>query len=480
MIKNILPVVLLCFVNSVSSQPVHLNPVNPHYFEYKGKPVILITSAEHYGALINLDFDYIRYFNALNEQGMNSSRVFSGSYIERESDISWMLYRNTLAPRPNRLIVPWARSSDPGYSGGGNKFDLNNWDDNYFRRLKDLIAQAKVRGIFIELTLFGNQYKDSIWANSPLYPLNNIQGAGPSGLKSFLVFQTLNNRQLLSYQESLVRKIVTELNSFDNVYYEISNEPYNDVLDSAAVDLWNYHMVKLIKETESKLPNKHLIATCFSIINNRDVSIANFHYVHVPKMQSFEWLLSLNKVISMDETLGSIIHSNVNDTRLEAWDHILHGGGAYNNLSWEYEPGKEAGTDCAKIIREYLQVLQRFMGGFDYIHMVPDSKILQVKPANSTIRALCEPGKQYAIYLNHSTLKGPNEGEIWGYHSLNGTYKDTLVLNIPAGLYNVRWLNPSTGIFYAGTDQIIQHKGGKMQLATPGFVTDIALQVKKK
>jgi hypothetical protein len=112
--------------------------------------------------------------------------------------------------------------------------------------------------------------------------------------------------------------------------------------------------------------------------------------------------------------------------------------------------------------------------------MVPDSKILKVKPANSTVRALCEPGKQYAIYLNHSTLKGPNEGEIWGYHSLNGTYKDTLVINIPAGLYNVRWLNPSTGIFYAGTDQVIHHKGGKMQLATPGFVTDIALQVKKK
>jgi hypothetical protein len=479
MIKKFLPLVLLCFVNTISSQSVHLDPVNPHYFEYKSKPVILITSAEHYGALINLDFDYIRYFDVLNEQGMNLSRVFSGTYIEREADIGWMLYKNTLAPRPNRLIVPWSRSSIPGYSGGGNKFDLDTWDENYFIRLKDLISQARSRGIIIEFTLFGNQYNDSTWSYSPLYPLNNIQNAGPSGPKKFLVFQTLSNRKLLLYQESFVRKIVTELNPFENVYYEISNEPYNDVSDTAAVDLWNYSMVKLIKETETKLPNKHLVATCFSIMDNYDVSVANFHYVHVPKMQSFRWLLSLNKVISMDETLGSVIHSNVNDTRVEAWDHILHGGGAYNNLSWEYVPGKEAGTDSARIIRQYLQILQKFMGGFDYIHMVPDNSIILVKPETSSVRVLSESGKQYAIYLSHRTLNGPGEGEIWGYHAMTDTFKDTLVINIPVGTYKVRWLNTSTGSFFEGTDRILNHKGGKMQLATPSFVSDIALQIKK-
>ena len=37
--------------------PIQLHPENPHYFLYKGKPLALITSAEHYGALLNLDFD---------------------------------------------------------------------------------------------------------------------------------------------------------------------------------------------------------------------------------------------------------------------------------------------------------------------------------------------------------------------------------------------------------------------------------------
>ena len=461
-----------------AQQPLHLSPVNPHYFEYNGKSVLLITSGEHYGALINLDFDYIRYFDALRAQGMNSTRVFTGSYVEREADIAWMKYQNTMAPQPERLIAPWARSNTPGYYGGGNKFDLDTWDENYFLRLKDLLTQAKARGIFIELTLFGNQYNDSIWANCPLHPGNSIQGVVPSGPKSFLVFQTLNDRQLLGYQESYVRKIVQELNSFDNLYYEISNEPYNDVIDTAAVDSWNNHMVQLIKETEKNLPNKHLIATCFSVLDNPDVSVANFHYLRVPNMQSFDWLLALNKVIGMDETLGSVIHSNVTDTRLEAWDHILRGGGAYNNLSWEYTPDKESGTDSAEIIREYLQNLQKFMGELDYIRMAPDYHVITTKPKSSFVRVLSEIGRQYAIYLHHSRIKGSGERDAWGYHSLNGTYEDRLDLDLPEGTYTVRWMNPSTGIFYDEAERIVRHNGGILSLLTPEFVTDITLQIK--
>ena len=37
--------------------PISLHPENPHYFLWRGRPTILITSAEHYGAVMNLDFD---------------------------------------------------------------------------------------------------------------------------------------------------------------------------------------------------------------------------------------------------------------------------------------------------------------------------------------------------------------------------------------------------------------------------------------
>jgi hypothetical protein len=76
---------------------------------------------------------------------------------------------NTLAPRGNRYICPWARSSTPGYFDGGNKFDLARWDEAYFRRLKDFVAQASRRGIIVEMNLF-----------CPLYHGEDFDHAGGS------------------------------------------------------------------------------------------------------------------------------------------------------------------------------------------------------------------------------------------------------------------------------------------------------------
>src|SRR5262245_15855977 len=107
------------------SRPISLHPENPHYFLWRGKPTILITSGEHYGAVLNLDFDYISYLDTLAKDRLNSTRIFTGVYSETVGNFK--IVNNTLAPAPNRLICPWARS--------GDKFDLTKWDDNYFKRL---------------------------------------------------------------------------------------------------------------------------------------------------------------------------------------------------------------------------------------------------------------------------------------------------------------------------------------------------------
>ena len=86
--------------------PLALHPDKPHYFTYKNKLILLITSAEHYGAVINQDFAYIKYLDALQQQGMNSTRVFTSSNVEREQDIKWMGFNNTLAPKPGKVIKP--------------------------------------------------------------------------------------------------------------------------------------------------------------------------------------------------------------------------------------------------------------------------------------------------------------------------------------------------------------------------------------
>jgi hypothetical protein len=108
---------------------------NPHYFLWRGKPTVLITAGEHYGAVMNLDFDFVRYLDELKSNRFNLTRIFSGAY--REVPGSFSITGNTLAPVPGRFVCPWAPSATPGAPDGGNKFDLTKWDEAYFARLKD-------------------------------------------------------------------------------------------------------------------------------------------------------------------------------------------------------------------------------------------------------------------------------------------------------------------------------------------------------
>lgn len=465
----------------VQSQ-IRLCSDNPHYLMYQNKPIILITAAEHYGALINTGFDYVTYFNALQKRGMNYTRIFSGAYIEGEKDIQWMGYNNTLAPKPGKLISPWKRGDVPGYANGGNKFDLDQWDEVYFARLKDILKQSAERNIIVELTLFGNQYSDNIYAWSPLYPDNNIQHVGIKRENGFLDFQSLKDPALVTRQEAMVVKIVKELNDFDNLYYEISNEPYNNVKDPLQVDQWHMHIADLIRETEKELPKKHLVASNQAIFSNASVDIVNYHYVHIPDLSRFDSLLLLNKVIGMDETMGSLKDMDVNDARVEAWDFILHGGGVYNNLSWEYTPEKPAGTAGADTVHQYLGYLQKFISSFDYTKMSYSPELLVQIPGKAITRLLAESGKQYALYIHHSKpdiAEPPRGTAVWKYEADIAVFSDTVTLHLKAGRYEARWYNPSTGD-WIGNPQKWKQKNGNRNFYTPHFSTDIALKIVKR
>src|SRR5690348_7560741 len=85
---------------SVFSAPLAQDPENPHYFLFRGKPTLVITSGEHYGALLNLDFDYVKYLATLARDGLNGTRTWSGAYCE--PDDAFSIAHNTLAPLAGR------------------------------------------------------------------------------------------------------------------------------------------------------------------------------------------------------------------------------------------------------------------------------------------------------------------------------------------------------------------------------------------
>lgn len=452
--------------------PLTLHGENPRYFEWRGQPTVLITSGEHYGALLNLDFDYNTYFKTLQADGLNHTRTFSGTY--REVASSFGITDNPLAPKPLRFACPWARSGTPGYSEGGNKFDLTKFDPAYFERLHDFMQKADAAGVVIEYTLFCPLYRDELWDASPMNAKNNINGVGDCDRTDCL---TLKHKDLLDVQLAFTRRAVTELNHYDNLYIEVCNEPYF----GGVTDEWQRRIIREIVATEENLPKKHLIS--MNIANGRkkvenpdpNVSIFNFHYCTPPDAVALNW--GLNRVIGENETGFRGSHDLL--YRTEAWDFLLAGGALYNNLDYSFTPDHPDGTlsdykspgGGSPALRKQLGILKRFLEDFDFLKMRPDADVVKSVAPELAVQALVEPGKQYGVYL-HVPL--PKKPKAMSDHIRDGIEAE-LTVALPKGRYRAEWLDTKTGEITA--EQTFGHPGGDRQLSSPAFDNDLALRI---
>jgi hypothetical protein len=435
--------------------PIQLHAENHHYFNFRGKPTILVASTEHYGAVLNLDFDFIPYLDELSRHGLNLTRTFSGVYCEIPG--SFNIRENTLAPKPSRYSTPWAHI--------GDKFDLDRWDDGYFRRLKEFIAHADKREIAVEYVLFCPFYEDEMWAVSPMNARNNTNGVGNCPRTDVY---TLKHADLQSRQEAFIRKVVGELNGFDNLYYEICNEPY-----FGGVTLeWQARIADVIVATEKDLLHKHLIAQ--NIANgkakverpNAAVSIFNFHYATPPDTVGLNY--GLDRPIADDET--GFKGTADRNYRREAWEFLLAGGAVFDHLDYSFTPEHEDGSAKVAdptpggggvVLRQQLATLKKFLEGFTFLRMAPDETLIRSGlPAGATARVLAERGKQYAGYI-HSGKSASLE-------------RATLAISLPQGQYRGHWLDPRSGKILGEFSGL---GGGEVELASPAFAEDIALRI---
>ena len=460
---------------AAADRPVALHPDNPHYFLFRGKPTILLTSGEHYGAVLNLDFDYSPYLDELKTSKFNLTRTFAGTY--RESPTEFGIVENTLAPQAKRFLSPWARSSTPGALDGGMKFDLKSYDEAFFTRLKDFVAQAGKRGVVVELSLFCAIYNDKLWDLNPMKADNNVNGVGKGGR---LDVYNLKDNNLTDLQEALVRKIVGELKDCDNVYYEICNEPYF----GAVTKEWNDRIAAVVADAEKGLPARHLIAQNISNGSaevkepNPNVGVLNFHYCSPPDAVAQNF--GLSRVIGFDET--GFRGQADRPYRTDAWDFFIAGGAVYSNLDYSYSASHPDGTlkvttspgGGGPELRKQLTLLKEFMDGLDLVAMKPDNTVVKdgritapltggdkgaAKEAKATVRALVDPAKAYAVYV-----KGGVQAE--------------LALDLPKGKYKAEWVNTKTGAVEKAEE--FDHEGGPRTLTSPAYVEDVALRVKRK
>jgi hypothetical protein len=463
---------LLLSVVAPAAEPLRLHPDNPHYFLFRGKPTVLITSGEHYGAILNRAFDYRKYLDTLAANNLNLTRVFTGLYREVPGE-SFGITGNTLAPEEGDFVQPFRRT-------GPQKYDLSQWNEEYFRRWRDFVSYAGHRDVIVEVNLFTTYYNDKHWSMSPLNAANNLQGIGR--VKSDEVL-TLKEPELVDTEERFVRKLVTELRDFDNVYYEVCNEPYFH----GVTEEWQRRIARAVSDTEAKSPGRHLvsrnIANGSTKVANPDpaVSIFNFHYARPPRAVAINY--ALQKPIGMNET--GFDGTADAPYRIQAWDFLIAGGALFNNLDYSFTvqhedgtfryPGAQPGGGSVQL-RHQLKTLRQFMDALPFTAMKPDETLLKGDlPADVSARSLSDGKSVWAVYIHGGRVL---EGYSPQYAVYSKKRNVTLQFELPAGNYEVQWWHPRDGT--AQQLQPLRHAGGVGALQTPEYSEDVAVVIRRR
>jgi len=486
------------------SEPIKIHPKNPKLFEYGGEPVMLCTPTEHYGAVMNRPFDYCRYLEDMRDKSINFTRLF---LLFRELQAPTNPY-STCKPESPDYITPFPRTG-PGIAADGEpKYDLTQWNPEFFCRLHEFLSIAEEYGVIVEVVLFSNTYSPQVWALNPMYHYNNF-----SDLDEIVPswYTTLRDKKRLAIQEGYVDKVIHETNKYSNIVYEICNEPGGDTKEGPEpyvttddTNAWLSHMIARIRSLEKNMPNKHLIfgqeaftwadITVYTdkTFDEMDYDVANIHPIDKTKINGrvhdlgvfmAGWLRLQNyrdfcleayarcKPYNMDEDntascykseRGWIVH------RKRAWT-TLFCGGHYDYIDFSVLPYLEAGTPASnKGIRSYMSYIFRYLKNIDLVSAKPAAQLVTAAPC-CTVPSVLGDGTACHVYLADATEYGE---PAYGRTIAGGE----LTLALASGKYDVDFYDPRTGTFslvcQLGLDD-------KTSIRLPDFVDDIVVRVRK-
>jgi hypothetical protein len=215
--------------------PLVVSTANRRYFAVasgaaEGRPVYLtgahINNNLHDGLGFGLGcpetperFDYDAYLDFLEEHGHNFVRLWR-----------WEQFRGQLPMVNVHLCMtpqPWPRTGPGAARDGKPKFDLDRFDTAFFDRLRDRVAAAGNRGIYVSVMLFEGfslhltGAPDNVEGH-PFHAANNVNGVGIGSIDDYQVLPL--DRRVRALQEAYIRKVVDTVQDLPNVLYEVANE----------------------------------------------------------------------------------------------------------------------------------------------------------------------------------------------------------------------------------------------------------------
>lgn len=256
---------------------------NPRYFAKPNGDAVYLTGAHTWATLHERMlpetpvFDYSAWLDLMEKNGHNFLRLWAWEHA------AWMQFTNRkVIYGPLRY-----RRTGPGVAlDGGPKFDLNQFNDDFFDRLRSRVVRAGERGIYVAVMFFQGFSVDkrktdavddgnNAFDGHPMNKANNVNGidGDPNGSGTGRQVHTLDVPEVVTLHEKFVKRVIDELNDLGHIIWEISNETHKGSVE------FQYHMIRLIQDYEKTKPKQHLVGMSGSPIENEDLFASSADWI---------------------------------------------------------------------------------------------------------------------------------------------------------------------------------------------------------
>ena len=245
-------------------KPLTVHPANPRYFTDSSGKAIYLTGSHTWANLQDIGltdpppiFNWAAYLDFMRKYNHNFMRMWAW---EQAAWAPWTSEEYFIHP------LPYMRTGLGTALDGKPKFNLDQFNQRYFDRLRSRVIEAGNRGIYVGIMLFegwsnmkmdlGGRKKHlpgNPWRGHPFNKENNINGidGDANGNREGEEVHTLSIPTVTRRQEAYVRKVIDTVNDLDNVLYEIGNEAPIETKE------WQYHIVHYIQSYESTKQKQH-------------------------------------------------------------------------------------------------------------------------------------------------------------------------------------------------------------------------------
>jgi hypothetical protein len=441
----------------------HIRPYagNPYYWQYKGKPVLLLGGSWQ-DNLFNHPVGLERHLDVMKSVG--------GNYV-----------RNVMSHRNVGNVFAFGQVD--------GKFDLDRWNDEYWRRFENFLKLTHERDIMVQIEIWAtwDHYEDHQslggWSKHPFNPVNNITyTAAESGLPTQVTYAPRgeptahaffrsvpaldNNELVLRYQRAFVDKLLSHSLAYPHVLYCMNNETGERVEWG---DYWASYVRRRAWEAGAEVhitdmrrsedvrskDHAHIfdrpdLYTFVDISqNNAWAGLGQKHYDNILYVR--EHLAKRPRPINNNKNYGAARHGE--EESVARFCRIVFAGCAGVRFhrphpredADAHEAATEFGLGLSPRAQAIIASMREIANAIEFVRTKPRNDLLSDRQPNEAY-CLAEPGRQYAVYF-------PDGGAV------------TLDVSETKGPLQVRWLDVNRTTWQP--PQTVTG-GGMFELKTPG------------